>query len=158
MEAPTCTIATFASRNFTNIEVSIAIEHTINCTGFDSAKHPSHLYITKFFDAIILSNSAPTTTSPCSLSNTEQHRRTILFTRTRSVRSCDMAVPEVADQYLTLESRVASFQTAQPLSKRRASNASSKAPKSLKWPHKFMSVEEVCISNDAVVGCSLTRV
>ncbi|KAE9363597.1 BIR-domain-containing protein [Stipitochalara longipes BDJ] len=54
-----------------------------------------------------------------------------------------MAIPEVADEFFTLESRIASFQTAQQISKRRASNASSKAPKSLKWPHKFLSAEEL---------------
>ena len=54
-----------------------------------------------------------------------------------------MAITEIADQYFTYEGRLASFQTAQQLSKRRASNASSKAPKSLKWPHKFLSAEEV---------------
>ncbi|PMD47483.1 BIR-domain-containing protein [Hyaloscypha variabilis F] len=54
-----------------------------------------------------------------------------------------MAISDVADEFFTLESRIASFQTAQPISKRRASNASSKAPKSLKWPHKFLSAEEL---------------
>jgi hypothetical protein len=54
-----------------------------------------------------------------------------------------MAIPEVTDEYFTYEGRLASFQTAQKLSKRRGSNASSKAPKSLKWPHKFLAPEEV---------------
>ena len=55
-----------------------------------------------------------------------------------------MAIIDFANQYFTYESRLASFQTAQQLPKRRASNASSKAPKSTKWPHKFLSPEEVC--------------
>jgi hypothetical protein len=54
-----------------------------------------------------------------------------------------MAINDVADQYFAYENRLASFQTAQQLSKRRASNASAKAPKSLRWPHKFLSPEEV---------------
>jgi hypothetical protein len=49
-----------------------------------------------------------------------------------------MAIIDVADQYFTYESRLASFQTA-----RRTSNANSKAPKSTKWPHKFLAPEEV---------------
>lgn len=52
-----------------------------------------------------------------------------------------MAIDEIADQYFTYDSRFASFQTAQPVSKRRASNASSKAPKAIKWPHKSLSPE-----------------
>lgn len=54
-----------------------------------------------------------------------------------------MAIPDVADDYFTYENRLASFQIAQQVSKRRASNASSKGPKSLKWPHKFLSPEEL---------------
>jgi hypothetical protein len=54
-----------------------------------------------------------------------------------------MPLDDVADQYFTYESRLTSFQTAQPLSKRRISNATSKAPKSIKWPHHFPSAEDV---------------
>ncbi|TVY78495.1 Protein bir1, partial [Lachnellula suecica] len=54
-----------------------------------------------------------------------------------------MTLNDVADQYFTYESRFSSFQAAQQLSKRRASNASAKAPKSMKWPHKFLSPEEL---------------
>jgi len=62
-----------------------------------------------------------------------------------------MAIPaHLADQYFTYESRLESFHTAQQLSKRRASNASSKAAKSLKWPHKFLEPERVC---EATVLC-----
>jgi hypothetical protein len=68
-----------------------------------------------------------------------------------------MAIPYVADDYFTYESRLASFQTAQQLSKRRASNASSKAPKSLKWPHKFLSPEEVFMIVSVIVRLLLTR-
>lgn len=52
-------------------------------------------------------------------------------------------IADLADGYFTHEERLASFQTAQQVSKRRASNASSKAPKSIKWPHKFLAPEEV---------------
>ncbi|TVY92092.1 Protein bir1 [Lachnellula willkommii] len=54
-----------------------------------------------------------------------------------------MVASDVADQYFAYENRVASFQTAHQLSKRRTSNASAKASKSLKWPHKFLSPEEL---------------
>ncbi|RDL33796.1 uncharacterized protein BP5553_08164 [Venustampulla echinocandica] len=53
-----------------------------------------------------------------------------------------MATSTVYDQYFAYEARLASFQTAQPLAKRRTSNASSRAPKTMKWPHKSMSPEE----------------
>ncbi|CAL3965355.1 unnamed protein product [Diplocarpon coronariae] len=51
-----------------------------------------------------------------------------------------MAIQDVADQYFTYDARVASFHSAQ---KRRASNASSKGGKSVKWPHKFLSGDEL---------------
>ncbi|TVY39757.1 Protein bir1 [Lachnellula subtilissima] len=54
-----------------------------------------------------------------------------------------MGISDVADQYFAYENRVASFQTTQQLTKRRTSNTSAKAPKSLKWPHKFLSPEEL---------------
>jgi hypothetical protein len=54
-----------------------------------------------------------------------------------------MTLADVADQYFTYESRLTSFLTAQPLSKKRTSNANSKATKSLKWPNQFLSAEEV---------------
>ncbi|KAL2061032.1 hypothetical protein VTL71DRAFT_9084 [Oculimacula yallundae] len=54
-----------------------------------------------------------------------------------------MAIGDVADQYFTYEARLASFQHAQQVAKRRASNASTKAGKALKWPHKFLSGEEL---------------
>ncbi|KAH7313017.1 hypothetical protein BKA65DRAFT_150373 [Rhexocercosporidium sp. MPI-PUGE-AT-0058] len=54
-----------------------------------------------------------------------------------------MAIGDVADQYFTYEARLASFQNTQQLAKRRASNASTKAGKSIKWPHKFLSGEEL---------------
>jgi hypothetical protein len=56
-----------------------------------------------------------------------------------------MAPLEIAPEYNTYEGRLASFQTAQPLAKRRASTVSSKAPKAAKWPHKFLSPEEVML-------------
>jgi len=52
-----------------------------------------------------------------------------------------MSIPEVADEYFTYESRLVSFQT---VTKRRGSNVSTKASKTLKWPHKFLAPEEVC--------------
>ncbi|KAG4435833.1 hypothetical protein IFR05_008692 [Cadophora sp. M221] len=54
-----------------------------------------------------------------------------------------MAIGDVADQYFTYDARLASFQNTQPVAKRRASNASTKAGKSLKWPHKFLSGDEL---------------
>lgn len=54
-----------------------------------------------------------------------------------------MPLSDVADQYFTYESRLDSFQTPQPLSKRRASTASSKVPKTMRWPNQFLSAEEV---------------
>ncbi|KAH8592879.1 hypothetical protein B0O99DRAFT_223344 [Bisporella sp. PMI_857] len=53
------------------------------------------------------------------------------------------ATAHLADQYFTLESRLESFQSAQQLSKRRASNASTKGSKSLKWPHRFLAPEKL---------------
>ncbi|KAF7922854.1 uncharacterized protein EAE97_011018 [Botrytis byssoidea] len=54
-----------------------------------------------------------------------------------------MAVHDVAPGYITLESRVASYRNAQPLTGRRTSTTGSKAPKSLKWPHKSLLPEEL---------------
>lgn len=54
-----------------------------------------------------------------------------------------MAVHDVAPGYITLESRVASYRYAQPITGRRTSTAGTKAPKSLKWPHKFLLPEQV---------------
>ncbi|QSZ32778.1 hypothetical protein DSL72_002357 [Monilinia vaccinii-corymbosi] len=54
-----------------------------------------------------------------------------------------MAVHDVAPGYITLESRVASYRYAQPITGRRTSTAGSRAPKSLKWPHKFLLPEQL---------------
>ncbi|THV48897.1 hypothetical protein BGAL_0222g00170 [Botrytis galanthina] len=54
-----------------------------------------------------------------------------------------MAVHDVAPGYITFESRVASYRNAQPLTGRRTSTTGSKAPKSLKWPHKSLLPEEL---------------
>ncbi|KAG0649145.1 Chromosome segregation cut17 [Hyphodiscus hymeniophilus] len=54
-----------------------------------------------------------------------------------------MAITDVVDEYFTYENRLASFQNAQQLSKRRASNASTKAPKLMKWPHKWLLAEDL---------------
>lgn len=54
-----------------------------------------------------------------------------------------MAVHDVAPGYITLESRVASYRYAQPITGRRTSTAGTKAPKNLKWPHKFLLPEQV---------------
>ncbi|KAF7945165.1 hypothetical protein EAE96_009944 [Botrytis aclada] len=54
-----------------------------------------------------------------------------------------MAVHDVAPGYITFESRVASYRHAQPLSGRRTSTTGSRAPKSLKWPHKSLLPEEL---------------
>jgi hypothetical protein len=50
---------------------------------------------------------------------------------------------EIPEKYHTEAGRLASFQTAQPLSRRRTSNATSRAPKSLKWPHPWLAPEKV---------------
>lgn len=54
-----------------------------------------------------------------------------------------MALADIAKQYFAFEARLQSFHEAQQASKRRASNASGRAPKAVKWPHKHMSTEEV---------------
>jgi hypothetical protein len=50
---------------------------------------------------------------------------------------------EIPDQYFTFEGRLASFQSAQPVS-RRKSNAKGRAPKPLAWPHKQLDPTAVC--------------
>ncbi|KAK1768225.1 hypothetical protein QBC33DRAFT_619082 [Phialemonium atrogriseum] len=50
-----------------------------------------------------------------------------------------MAMTDADEWYFVYENRLASFQAPQPLAKRRASNANSRAPKTLTWPHKFLS-------------------
>jgi hypothetical protein len=57
--------------------------------------------------------------------------------------SLKMAITDIADQYYTYDGRLASFQSAAPQSKRRTSNAASKAPKSIKWPHLSLPPEQV---------------
>ncbi|CZR62163.1 uncharacterized protein PAC_12060 [Phialocephala subalpina] len=54
-----------------------------------------------------------------------------------------MSVSAIADQFFTHESRLASFHVVHQLAKRRASNASTKGTKTIKWPHKFLSGEEL---------------
>ncbi|KAH8659180.1 hypothetical protein BGZ60DRAFT_517799 [Tricladium varicosporioides] len=53
-----------------------------------------------------------------------------------------MALADIAEQYFAFEARLQSFHEAQQASKRRASNASARGPKVVKWPHKHMSTEE----------------
>lgn len=50
---------------------------------------------------------------------------------------------DVPDQYYTEVARLESFHTAQPLPKRRGSNATGRAPKSMKWPHSWLGPEQV---------------
>lgn len=47
------------------------------------------------------------------------------------------------DQYYTEVGRLESFQIAHPLPKRRGSNATGRAPKSMKWPHSWLASEKV---------------
>jgi hypothetical protein len=47
------------------------------------------------------------------------------------------------EQYFLYENRLASFHGPKPVTKRRQSNASSRAPKALTWPHKFLRAEDV---------------
>ncbi|KAI9745806.1 MAG: hypothetical protein M1818_000487 [Claussenomyces sp. TS43310] len=51
-----------------------------------------------------------------------------------------MAFAGSPEDFFTYEGRLASFQTA---SKRRASHAKGKAAKTIKWPHRFLSAEEL---------------
>ncbi|POS82396.1 hypothetical protein EPUL_005374, partial [Erysiphe pulchra] len=57
-----------------------------------------------------------------------------------------MGYIQSSDDFFTYESRLASFRKAHPISRRRASNASLKGPKSLKWPHKFLSASDLAKS------------
>lgn len=57
-----------------------------------------------------------------------------------------MGYVQSPDDYFSYESRLASFLKAHPVSKRRASNTSLKGPKSLKWPHKFLSASDLAKS------------
>jgi len=50
---------------------------------------------------------------------------------------------DLADQYYTEAGRLGSFQRAQLLPKRRGSNTTGRAPKSMKWPHSWLSPEKV---------------
>ncbi|ELR04157.1 hypothetical protein GMDG_01461 [Pseudogymnoascus destructans 20631-21] len=50
---------------------------------------------------------------------------------------------DVPDQYYTEVARLESFHTAQPLPKRRGSNATGRAPKSMKWPHSWLGPEQL---------------
>lgn len=59
-----------------------------------------------------------------------------------------MDFASVAEDFFTYDSRLASFQTAKALPKRRASNATTKTPKSIKWPHKSLPAEEVRTLSD----------
>ncbi|KAI1002905.1 hypothetical protein K3495_g5299 [Podosphaera aphanis] len=55
-----------------------------------------------------------------------------------------MGISQVAERFFTYESRLASFQKAQPISKRRVSITSIKGgPKSMKWPHKYLSAQDL---------------
>ncbi|RAL66640.1 hypothetical protein DID88_006327 [Monilinia fructigena] len=54
-----------------------------------------------------------------------------------------MAVRDVAPGYITFETRVASYRSAQTITGRRTSTAGSKAPKNFKWPHKFLLPEQL---------------
>ncbi|OBT66275.1 hypothetical protein VE03_04358 [Pseudogymnoascus sp. 23342-1-I1] len=50
---------------------------------------------------------------------------------------------DIPDQYYTEVARLESFHTAQPLPKRRGSNATGRAPKSIKWPHSWLGPEQL---------------
>ncbi|KAK0663040.1 hypothetical protein QBC41DRAFT_284699 [Cercophora samala] len=50
-----------------------------------------------------------------------------------------MSMMDSEDVFFCLENRLASFQVAQPASKGRTSNANSRGPKPLQWPHKTLS-------------------
>ncbi|TQS38284.1 hypothetical protein Golomagni_01213 [Golovinomyces magnicellulatus] len=54
-----------------------------------------------------------------------------------------MGFIQSAGHYFTYENRLASFRKAHSASRRRASNTSARGPKSLKWPHKFLSTQEL---------------
>ncbi|KAH8899744.1 hypothetical protein GQ53DRAFT_200907 [Thozetella sp. PMI_491] len=50
-----------------------------------------------------------------------------------------MAMTGADEQYFVYENRLASFKGPQPITKKRASNASSRAPRALHWPHKTLA-------------------
>ena len=51
------------------------------------------------------------------------------------------------DRYFIYENRLASFQGPQPVAKRRGSNAHSRAPKALQWPHKNLTASDVSVQS-----------
>lgn len=57
-----------------------------------------------------------------------------------------MGYIQSSDDFFIYEKRLASFVKAQPISRRRASNANLKATKSLKWPHKFLCTSDLAKS------------
>jgi hypothetical protein len=67
--------------------------------------------------------------------------------RSCRLRAANMALTGSEDRYYVYENRLASFQGAQPVTKRRPSNASSRAPKALHWPHKSLSPVDVSRSS-----------
>ncbi|EOO01117.1 putative at hook domain-containing protein [Phaeoacremonium minimum UCRPA7] len=54
-----------------------------------------------------------------------------------------MATEDMDDRYFIYENRLASFQGPQPVAKRRGSNAHSRAPKALQWPHKNLAASDL---------------
>lgn len=73
-----------------------------------------------------------------------------------ATRISKMTVRDVAPCYITFESRVASYRYAQPITGRRTSTAGSKAPKSLKWPHKLLLPEQVRNPSSLLIDSPLT--
>ncbi|TPX15950.1 uncharacterized protein E0L32_000284 [Thyridium curvatum] len=77
-----------------------------------------------------------------------------------------MAAEEMDDQYFIYENRLSSFHGPQPVHKRRASTAGSRAPKALTWPHKSIAAADMARagfyfnprpSNPDNVACFLCR-
>ena len=66
-----------------------------------------------------------------------------------------MATEEIAHQYFIYENRLASFQGPQPVAKRRGSNAHSRAPKALQWPHKNLAAADVSVHPGTITYASL---
>lgn len=65
---------------------------------------------------------------------------------------------DTMEEYFIQENRLASFTVPQPVAaKRRGSNASSRAPKALSWPHKSLKPIDVSYVPIAPFGVSSPR-
>lgn len=68
-----------------------------------------------------------------------------------------MAMTDPDEWYFVYENRLASFQAPQPVAKRRGSNANSRAPKALTWPHKSLAPVDVSLRCCSYGGRDVTN-